>query len=342
MKTLKNALAICVLSVFAFVSAQAGELTVSGSMKIASTSQGGNTTGNPLGQDKELSITGSTELDNGITASYKQTITDTFAFNDSELMFGTSFGTIGLSSTGGTIEDIDNIVPTAYEEAEALIGFATNANPNAAGFVDVGATDGTYGIVYKNALAGTGMNLTGYYTPKGQTGDATADDGVGGDAHANNEKAYSVMLRGNPLNVVEGVDFAIGYENLDTTGSATTGDEESYTAALNYTYGPVKVGHQQGWTGTGSQAQAGNEGYHNRYTGIAFAVNENLSVSYQRTTSEERRWANTSVTTKIDGYSVAYTVGGATLAVVRNSAKNADYTAGRNLTGNTVALALAF
>lgn len=337
MKTLKNALAICVLSVFALVSAQAGELTVSGSMKIASTSQGGDTTGNPLGQDKELSITGSTELANGMTASYKQTVTDAFALNDSELMIGTSFGTIGLSSTGGTIEDVDNIVPTAYEEAEALIGFTATT-----GFVDVGTTDGTYGIVYKNALPGTGMNFTGYYTPKGQTGDATADDGVSGLGADNNGKAYSVVLRGNPLDLVEGVDLTIGYENLDVYGTNTAGDEESYTAALNYTYGPIKVGHQQGWTGTGSQAPGGTEGYHNKYTGIAFAVNENLSVSYQRVTSEQRAWANTSVTTKIDGYSVAYTVGGATLAVVRNSAKNANYAAGTSKTGNTVALALAF
>lgn len=338
MKTLKNALAICVLSVFAFVSAQAGELTVSGSMKIASTTQGGDTTGNPLGQDKELSITGSTELDNGITASYKQTITDAFAFNDSELMFGTSFGTIGLSSTGGTIEDVDNIVPTAFEEAEALIGFTTTT-----GWIDVGTTDGTYGIVYKNAIPGTGMNFTGYYTPKGQTGDATVDDGVSGVGNDNNGRAYSVMLRGNPLNAVDGVDFTIGYENLSAaTSTDTAKDEESYTAALNYTYGPIKVGHQQGWLGTGSHSPTGTEGYHNKYTGIAFAVNENLSVSYQYVTSEKRQWDNTSTTTKIDGYSLAYTVGGATLAVVRNDAKNANYNAGTSKTGNQIALALAF
>ena len=338
MKTLKNALAICVLSVFAFVSVQAGELTVSGSMKIASTNQGGNTTGNPFGQDKEIAITGSTELDNGMTASYKQTVTDTFAFNDSELMFGTSFGTIGLSSTGGSIEDIDNIVPTAYEEAEALIGFTATT-----GFTDVGINDGTYGIVYKNAIPGTGLNVTGFYTPKGQSGDATADDAVGGDGNANNGKAYSIYLRGNPLNIVEGLDFAIGYENLETLGAVTAfTDEESYTAALNYTYGPIKVGHQQGWTSTGSKVRTGDEGYHNKYTGVAFAVNENLSVSYQRTTSEEIAWANTSVTTKIDGYSVAYTAGGATVAIVRNKAKNANYAAGKTLTGNQVAIALAF
>ena len=337
MKTLKNALAICVLSVFAFVSVQAGELTVSGSMKIASTNQGGKTTGNPFGQDKEISITGSTELDNGMTASYKQTVTDAFAFNDSELMFGTSFGTIGLSSTGGSIEDIDNIVPTAYEEAEALVGFITG------GYNDVGNNDGTYGIVYKNAIPGTGLNVTGFYTPKAESGDATADDAVGGDGNPDVGKAYSVMLRGNPLNIVEGLDFAIGYENSESTAPRTVGrDSGSYTAALNYTYGPIKVGHQQGWLENSSKLGSANEGYHNKYTGVAFAVNENLSVSYQRTTSEERAWANTSVTTKIDGYSVAYTAGGATVAIVRNKAKNANYNAGTTLTGNQVAIALAF
>jgi hypothetical protein len=65
--------------------------------------------------------------------------------------------------------------------------------------------------VYKNAIPGTGLNVTGFYTPKGESGDATADDGVGGDG--NPEKAYSIYLRGNPLNIVEGLDFAIGYEN---------------------------------------------------------------------------------------------------------------------------------
>jgi hypothetical protein len=35
---------------------------------------------------------------------------------------------------------------------------------------------------------------------------------------------------------------------VDTTAARTVGrDAGSYTAALNYTYGPIKVGHQQGW-----------------------------------------------------------------------------------------------
>ena len=37
-------------------------------------------------------LTGSGELDNGTTVSYKQTITDAMAFNDSELVFGNVLG----------------------------------------------------------------------------------------------------------------------------------------------------------------------------------------------------------------------------------------------------------
>ena len=340
MKTVRNILVSCLISIFAIVTAQAGELSVTGGMKIANTKKGGTETGNGLGQDTELTFSGSTELENGMTATYKQTVTDTFGFNDSELMFATNFGTIGLSSTGGSIEDIDNIVPTAYEEAEALIGWTATT-----GFIDAGFNDGTYGIVYKNAVPGTGMNVTAFYAPKGETGDAAADDTVSGAVNSDSDKAYSVYLRGNPLGLIDGVDFAIGYENSTTHGDESKNkqsDAKSYTAALNYAYGPVKVGVQGAWVDAGSQNQTENEGYKNTYVGLAYAINDNLSVSYQNTKSTKVNWNGTSVQTDIDGYSVAYTMGGATIAYVQNKAKNANYTTDKELTGNQVAIALAF
>ena len=340
MKTVRNILVSCLISIFAIVTAQAGELSVTGGMKIAQTKRGGTETGNGLGQDTELLFSGSTELENGMTATYKQSVTDAFGFNDSELMFATNFGTIGLSSMGGTIEDIDNIVPTAYEEAEALIGWATTT-----GFLDVGETDGAYGIVYKNAVPGTGMNVTAFYTPKGGSGDAAADDSVSGAVNSDMDKAYSIFLRGNPLGLIDGVDFAIGYEIVTAHGAETTtaeSDLRSYTAALNYAYGPVKVGVQGGWLESGSHLQTLEEGYKNTNVGIAYAINDNLSVSYQQTKSTKVNWNGTSVQTDVDGYSVAYTMGGATIAYVQNKAKNANYTTDKQLTGNQVAIALAF
>ena len=45
---------------FAVATANAGELTVTGSMEATYNSQGGNTTCNPLGTDRELKFSGST------------------------------------------------------------------------------------------------------------------------------------------------------------------------------------------------------------------------------------------------------------------------------------------
>jgi hypothetical protein len=339
MKTVKIILAGLVISAFSLMSVQAGEMTVTGSMKLASTKQGNKETGNPLGMDKELAITGSTDVNAGIfeSASYKLTVGENVAFNDSEIMFTTSLGTLGMSSTGGTIEDIDNIVPTAFEEAEALIGFTATT-----GYVDIGNTDGTYGIVYKNAVPG-GMNLTAYYTPRHGSGDSNNDDGVSGSTSAGAGAGYSVVLRGNPLNLIDGVDFAIGYENLeDTRAKATATDANSYTAALNYAYGPVKVGYQTSWYHTGNEGATTVEGYRAKNFGVAYAVNDNLSVSYQNTKSKRYSHTGDNIETDIDGYSVAYTMGGMTIAYVDNKASNANYTRNTTLTGSQVAIALAF
>ena len=45
-------------------------------------------TGNPLGMDKELKFSGSTELDNGITVSVMQDTSDALAFGNSQISFG--------------------------------------------------------------------------------------------------------------------------------------------------------------------------------------------------------------------------------------------------------------
>ena len=45
-------------------------------------------TGNPLGMDKELKFSGSTELDNGITVSVMQDTSDNLGYGNSQITFG--------------------------------------------------------------------------------------------------------------------------------------------------------------------------------------------------------------------------------------------------------------
>ena len=65
-------------------------MTVTGSMEATYNSQGGSTTGNPLGVDRELKFSASTELDNGITVSMH--ILQITSYGDSKITFGGVFG----------------------------------------------------------------------------------------------------------------------------------------------------------------------------------------------------------------------------------------------------------
>ena len=116
-------------------SAQAFEASVSGGAEITISHQGGSdVTGNPLGARKNITISGSGELDNGWGISVFHALGDTHAYSSSVYSFDMgSIGTVSLDSGSGGhgAAAIDNIVPTAYEEAD--YGFATGA-------ADIGGT----------------------------------------------------------------------------------------------------------------------------------------------------------------------------------------------------------
>ena len=69
--------------------------------------------------DKELKFSGSTELDNGITVSVMQDTSDALAFGNSQISFGNVGGvaTPYVGSDSDPVDAIDDITPSAYEEA---------------------------------------------------------------------------------------------------------------------------------------------------------------------------------------------------------------------------------
>jgi hypothetical protein len=329
MKTLRKILLSTVLTVFAFVPANAGEMTLSGSMEIsATTGLSGSNSGGRLGQENELSVTGSTELDDGTTVSYKQSITADNARNDSELVFGTSYGTISMTSTGTPIDAIDNKTPTAFEE-----GFH-----GATTWTQVGQNDGTFGIRFKNAdVLPLGLALDFMYFPTVGAGDAANDEGTSGTSSDEYDNAYDVAISG-AVPFVDGASFGVGYATADS-GTTTRGDREEGTAYLNYAYGPLSLGAQFGLVAYDikTQVDAGSDTawVKNTYYGVSYAVNDNLSVSYQNNQSQKHTKADgslnvdgsqgTSVIQESDGFSVAYTLGGMTIAYVDNSHDNESY-----------------
>ena len=320
----------------AITSVNAGEMTISGSMEASYTKGSGYlTTGNPLGMDKELSVTGSGELDDGTTVSYKQTITDAMAFNDSELVFGNVLGTtasIALTSTGSPISAIDDVTPTAFEEANALIGSID----------DVNGMDGTYGLRFTMAdVMGTGFKVDAMYTTDVGSGDAQADNGNSGELGGTSGDGQEITVTGS-VPMIEGLDVGVGYYTEDTEATVTTGNygQDEGTAYIKYSTGPVSLGYQKGvvvdFTGGAEESQ-----FTNHYYGISYKVSDNLSLSYNE--MESRKSNNTTdIEQDFDSISLSYTVGGMTIGIADADVSNASYSSGRAQDETSVSLSIAF
>ena len=319
----------------AITSVNAGEMSISGSMEASYTKGSGYlTTGNPLGMDKELSVTGSGELDNGTTVSYKQTITDAMAFNDSELVFGNVLGTtatVAMTSTGSPISAIDDVTPTAFEEANALIGSID----------DVNGMDGTYGIRVTMAdVMGSGFKVDAMYTTDVGSGDAQGDNSTSGETGGTNGNGEEITITGS-VPMVEGLDVGVGYFNQDTDGKSTTGNygQEEGTAYIKYATGPVSLGYQRGVVSV--QGATSETSYDNRMIGISYKVSDDLSVSYNELESRKSS-RGTDVDQEFDSISVSYSMGGMTIGIADADVSNSSYTSGRAQDETSVSLSIAF
>ncbi len=318
----------------AITSANAGEMSLSGSMEASYTKGSGyQTTGNPLGMDKELSVTGSAELDNGTTVSYKQTVSDSFGFNDSELVFGGVFGMadVALTSTGSPLSAIDDVTPTAFEEANALLGSID----------DVNGMDGTYGIRVTMAdVMGSGFKLDAMYSTDVGSGDAQADNGKSGETGGTSDSGTEITLTGS-VPMVEGLDVGVGYYEQETDSVSTSGTYHSDegTAYIKYSTGPVSVGYQKGVVVNSAGSEETQ--YTNEYIGISYKISDDLSVSYNEIESRKSN-NSTDIDQDFVSISLSYSMGGMTLNIADSDVSNASYNSGRAIDATSVSLAIAF
>ena len=325
----------------AFTSVHAGDVSITGSMIASYTKKGGyNTTGNPLGMNKELTITGSGELDNGVSVAYKQTVTNAMGYNDSELVFTgvpmAGDATLALTSAGSPLSAIDDLTPIAFEEANAAVGSID----------DVNGADGDYGIRYTLAdLAGSGITLDAMYVPKLGSGDASAEKGTSGVGSAGNEDAYEVVLKG-AVPMVDGLTFAVGGAQLNKSANETAAagslDQQEGTVNLNYATGSLKIGAQKSIVNAAGTAE---NNYRTDYVGISYAMSDNLSISYNWIESDKERLGQSgaeTVSQEFDSISLSYTAGGMTIGILDADVDNASYTSAREQSARAVQMTVAF
>jgi len=319
----------------AFTSVQAGEMSLSGSMEATFTKKSGSNTAQPLGMDKELSVTGSGELDNGVGVAYKQSITDAMGYNDSELVFTNvpMFGdaSIALTSTGSPISAIDDVTPTAFEEANAAVGSVD----------DVNGSDGTYGIRYTLADAfGTGVKVDAMYFFEHGAGDANADNAAA-SAEGGNEDGYEITLQGS-VPGVDGLSLGAGYALLnksDKEDAALSGaDQQEGTIYAKYSVGGFSLGAQKSIV---DQAAKNNTTFDTEYYGISYAVSDNLSLSYNEIDATKESEAG-EIEQDLESISISYTMGGMTIGILDADSSNDSYSSGSSKSARSVSMSIAF
>ena len=309
------------------VSAQAGSLSVSGGAEMSYTAMETNQTGassqlnnngNRFGIERFISLNGSGELDNGHTVSIYHG--GPFgAFSSSALTY--DMGDMGSLTYYNSTNDlgigkIDDLMPSAYEEPWDGIDFTSGtAGSGVSGRVDGGQT----GFNYSNNFGMASVDIG--YAPK-STNDFRGDDGqfsgIGAsEASATaNPSSTSIAIKAD---VADGlmVFGGIGRKGRD---SATEEFEDDHsTVGLKYTMGSITAGYQYSEIDDGAAGSVAADTETDAF-GVAFAINENLTVSYGY---QETEVSTGNTDQELTGMAIGYSAGGMSIKAQRNEGEEA-------------------
>ena len=343
MKQLKTIVAF-VAGLFAFTSVQAGEMTVTGSMQATYQSEVDDVTGNPLGMNTDLTFTGNYDSDFG-AITWTMGTDGVFlgeSSADHKLSLATGLGTFTIGNTGDAADAVDDITPSAFEEA--------NGSGSGTYSTDIGIGSGTMNLAYSNGdIMGTGISVKYNYYPQlsGQTENEKASSAT--DTQ-NRESAESINVgipfSGLPIigdSPIGGAKITLGYSKAETT-LANTQHQEGGTGAIVLPVGPLKIGYQKkAYQAFGTSAAEAQDGFFkDDIVGIAYAINDELAISYNRIQSDKHLHTAGEVEQETKALNLAYTVGGLTLGFQDAKTTNAGYTSGSDDDTRTLSIKTGF
>ena len=341
----------------AAVSAQAGEMSVTGSHITTYTTGEAANSAQGIGSNTNLTFSGSGDLDNGWSVS-------TFiATNDAQgglsstaaTMTMGDMGTVGVAKGGGFNVNgaYDETYPRAYEE-NSDAGGQSSLN-------SVGNWADDNAIIYKAPaldLMGASVNIGLEYSF--QAGTATGGDGVGSarsDTYGNGTGlGVTVAYEGLTLGA-----YGAERENKNPKQVDDVADEFNGSWFVNYSFGPVSLGYQETYFDAGlthatndltttSAKSVGLSGgiFSGEAMSIAFNVNDNLSISYSEVedtydAQDDASTAVEDVTMKTESLQVAYSMGSMSIKAYSTETSNPNFDSDAvKQNTNEIALGLAF
>ena len=353
MKKISKLLVGILFSALVVAPSYAGELTVTGGA-TATYAIGGDSAGagKSLGISNELDFSASGELDNGYTWNYQVQLDGASTANDdTRLEIGTDMGTVGFYvSEGGMSKELHGVGALG-----AGFDYASPANGTAGSWKTGYDVDGYSNIQYHtpSGLLPFGAQIKlGYVPDMNDTTmlSAKEDNGATPASQATGRNLTQVAVTASPIDGLS-LQGDVAQTSNETGVAISTEEGISANLGAKYTIGQVTVGYVEG--GYQPAVASGELTYYeNKYMGIQFDVNDQLSVSYNVDESNRNARAEvaggdsagtkTEVEMEQKSVQLAYTTGGATIGIHQADVSNSDYTAGRDEKQTIVSLAVAF
>jgi hypothetical protein len=325
----------------------AGELTVTGGATATYATNGDiSSAGKNLGISNEIDFSASGELDNGFTWNYQVQLDGaTTANDDTRLEIGTDMGTVGfyvsegglsaeLHGVGALGQGFDYVSPTTFNAGLDVDGFSNVQYHTPADLLPLGA----------QIKVGYVPNMSATTMLSAKESDATIT------AQSTGRNLTQGQISLSPIDGLTIKGDAAQTSNETGTNIST---EEGVSANLGakYTMGQLSVGYSEG--GHQPAVATGELTYfENKFYGIQFDVNDQLSVSYNVDESDSNARnavadTATAGTTTIVGMEqksiqLAYTTGGATIGIAQVEVDNSDYTTGKEENQTVVSLGISF
>jgi outer membrane protein OmpU len=291
--------------------ATAADVTVGAGSSLSYTSADSDETGGTASWTMGDSVTFTTsgELDNGWTATaYFEIDDDTMDDQKLTLDMG-DMGTVGFgdgAAHGYGIDAVKNFVPSADTAAYSL------------GFTDlayVGGAGSTGNLAYKLAVGDTGIT-------------------VGAEQEVDSAGGYSRSMSLKYSNADAGISFGVGSSEL-APDNLSGGNTETAVGA-SYTMGAFKVG------GNHNEIDYGNTSTNdidNQHYGVSFAINDDLTVSYNVLTNSQDTAADDEQITML---AASYSMGSISFAGYVASGKSVGGTAGNDDAEKHISMSVAF
>jgi outer membrane protein OmpU len=301
-------------------SAHAGELSATGSASLTMADadvKGTTHSGNQYTMGDSITLTGSGEMDNGMTISVSFEIDndDTGGgevYDSHSMTLDTNgMGTITFAGHGGSsaMSALDDTTPNAYEESwDAVTGADTGTRVNGS----------------------SGDNMFTYTSPT--ISGATVTMAYLNASDAVTDVSYSDFAIAVSPEMVDGLTIGYGQGDTEETTGTKLDDSAMY---VKYTYGSLTVGYQE----NERSAAASSNAVDFEAFGVSYAVSDNLTVAYSM--SESKKGSDADVQ-EASGISASFTSGGMTIAGVMNDVDNVAFDADNDTEGYELNLSFAF